>query len=234
MDRLENHFGNYHSGCFLFVQRSPLVDCWGVIVSSVGAWLVGLGIPWPIWICLSLLPFCLLMAIRQTWFPHRFFNKKRLRSVESGKSPHVVPVKSGWDGRSYSGLFFKNNGDVPAYSIVVEPLQLGETTVEFTGPEATYLESGDDFFLRLANFPPSILMKNRPRGNSLFELLRSWHMSMLDEGVGLEQQVNKLGAQAKGCIRYKDGDGLEYETRYRIRRDVLNRETGLAIEIELD
>ena len=46
----------------------------------------------------------------------------------------------------------------------------------------------------------------------------------------MEQQVNKLGAQATGCVRYKDGDGVEYETRYRVRRDVENRKSGVAIE----
>ena len=56
-------------------------------------------------------------------------------------------------------------------------------------------------------------------------------MGMLDEEVGLEQQVNKMGAQATGCVRYKDGDGVEYETRYRVRRDV-ERESGVAIEVD--
>ncbi len=197
---------------------------WWDSVGGVVAWLMG---QWgnfslELKIVLALLGFCLSMAIRQTWFPHGFFKKKRLRSVENGKRPHVIPVESGWDERHYSGLFFKNNGDAPAYSVVVEPLQLGEAAVEFTGPEITYLEPGESFFLYPENWPPSIILLNKPFGNSLFELIRSWQLDIGD-----------LKAAAKGCIQYKDGSGSEYEIRYRIRRDVLNRKSGLAIEVEL-
>lgn len=191
-------------------------------VSAVVAWLSGLGVPWHIWFCLAVIPVCIFMGIRQTWFPHGF-RKQKKQSVRSGKRPHVVPVESGWDERRYSGLFFKNDGDVPAYSVVVEPLQLGEVTVEFTGSETTYLEPGKSFFLYPENCPPSVVLLNTPSGNSVFNLIRSW-----------QSGIDDPKAEAKGCVRYKDRDGSEYEISYRIRRDVLNRKSGLAIEVELD
>ena len=135
---------------------------------NVLSWALDLNIPWFVLFSVGAFLLILFFQIQNRWFPHAPVpTKSEPASVASGKRPHVVPVKSGWDARSYSGLFFKNNGGVPAYSIVAEPLQLGETAVEFTGPEATYLEPGDDSFLRLGNFPPSILMKNKPRGTSL-------------------------------------------------------------------
>ncbi len=147
-----------------------------------------------------------------------------LQKIKEGKlqipKPKIDPAESGWDDRGYHGLFLKNVGDIKAYDVVMEPLQMGKYPIEFTGPEVSQLEPGDKCFFH-PNAAPAILLKNTPSGCPIFKVLRGWQREMGD----------KRSAEAKGRIKYKDRNGVDYETRYTIGVDV-DANDGLVVRIE--
>lgn len=141
--------------------------------------------------------------------------------AESRNEPKVIPIKYGIGSCGTEmvtmedmaeGLFFKNIGGGPAFDVIAAPFQVGHPILSFVGPEVTYLEVGDTCFFRT-------YVEHGP--GSVFKLLRDWQTSIED-----------LAAEAEGRIHYKDVDGMEYETRYKIGADVLNRDSGLVVRVE--
>ena len=136
-------------------------------------------------------------------------------TTPSGSKPNVVPTKSGWNDLGYHGIFVKNIGDSEAFHVTMNPLQMGSYSIPFTGPEITYLEPEDTCFFH-PNDPPSVLLKNIPSGSPIFRMIRNW-----------QEEIGDWRAEAEGWIKFKAVDGEEYETRYTIGADVLNRNDGL-------
>lgn len=139
------------------------------------------------------------------------------RLAENRRKPQVDPV-SGWDKRGYHGLFLKNVGDAKAYDVTMEPLQMGKYSIEFIGPEVSQLEPGDTRFLH-PNSAPSILLRDFPSGAAIFKMLCNWR-----------KEIGDLEAEAEGRIKYKDRNGVDYETRYAIGADVLKSD-GLTVRV---
>ena len=140
----------------------------------------------------------------------------------SRRKPNVIPVKygigsSGTDFATIEdlseGLFFKNIGDGPAFDVIVSPFKIGNPTVSFAGAEVTYLEVGDTCFFRTCVDCGS---------GGMFRLLRDWQNS-----------INDLGAEVEGRVQFKDEDGMGHETRYKVGVDVLNRDSGIVVRVEI-
>ena len=207
----------------LFLAKDhPVWVSLGAAMSGVLAYLVDLG--WVIWFFGAMSLFALIMGIRQTWFPQGF-RKKRSQEIkrepvnESGNRPTILPVRYGRNDRDYEGLLLINDGTGPALDVVVEPLQMGDNPIRFTGAEVTYLKGGDTCFFSLGNSPPALLLRDW-KGSSIFMgILRKWQKSLGDD----------WGASVEGLITYKDVDGSECETRYQIGADVLN-DSGLFVK----
>ena len=88
---------------------------------------------------------------------------------------------------------------------------MGSQTLEFGGPQVTYLEFGDTCFFSLDNVPPSILLKDVRFSTAFLKLLRIWQI-----------EIGDFSAEVEVRIHYKDVDGMEYETRRKIGADVRN------------
>ena len=56
----------------------------------------------------------------------------------------------------------------------------------------------------------------------MFRLLRDWQNS-----------INDLGAEVEGRVQFKDEDGMGHETRYKVGVDVLNRDSGIVVRVEI-
>ena len=147
----------------------------------------------------------------------RFWERKNADSPRTRIKPEIDP-KSGWND-DYHGLFLENVGEVKAYNITIEPLQMGNYSIEFTGPEISQLDSGDTCFFH-PNAAPPILLRNSLGSTAIFEMLRNW-----------QKEIGDFGAKAQGRISYKDRDGKDYETRYMVGVNVLNRDDGLVVEV---
>ena len=181
-------------------------------LSSVLSHLAGLD--WILWISIIVGVFALFMAIRQTWFPHGFRKKRPL------DQPTTIIPEYGSDGIGYEGLFLKNIGDAGVLDVTIDPLQIGNQTLEFGGPEVTYLEAGDTCFFRLENVPPALLLKDW-KGSSIFlGILRKWQKSLGED----------WRAEVEGRITYKDVRGLEHKKRFRIGVDV-EAEMRLVVKV---
>ena len=158
---------------------------------------------------------CLCFAF--TPYRWRFWERKKADSPRTRIKPKIDP-KSGWNG-NYHGLFLENVGEVKAYNITIEPLQMGNYFTELIGPEVSQLDPGDTCFFHPNSAPP-VLLLNSPSSTAIFNMLRSW-----------QKEIEDFGAKAQGRISYKDRDGEDHETRYMVGVDVLNRSDGLVVEV---
>ena len=173
-----------------------------VAVSGAGAWMAELG--WGFWFFAVMGSFALFMAIRQTWFPK--------------KKPRLVIPEYVRDDRGYEGLRLTNEGSCAVLNVFIEPLQIGNQTVEFGGPEVTYLKAKETCFFRLENEPPALLLRNWKGDSTLMGVLREWQ-----EGLG-----DDWGATIEGRITYEDIRQSEGETRFRVGADV-EAELGISV-----
>ncbi len=131
-------------------------------------------------------------------------------------APNVIPIRYGNEGL-LEGLLLKNVGEKPALDIVVDPIQLGLWSVSFVGTEVTFLESGHTCFFDVkAEGPPTPLKS----GSRLFRALRGW-----------QSDTEDWGREVMGDIQYKDLNGADRKTTYKICVDVLNKDCDVIVKI---
>ena len=155
------------------------------------------------WVLLSIgVPAFFYAFAPEKW---RFWKKNR-----SQEYPIVLPIKFRQDERGYEGLLLKNSGDIPVLDVVLDPLQMEDHTIRFTGAEVTYLEANATCFFPVAGISPAIVLKDLNSNSMVFNVLRGWQVS-----IG-----NKWDAEAEGRITFKDTAGHKYETTYRVGADI--------------
>ena len=188
---------------FFLVKDHPWWIVGASVVSGVWAFLTGF-LPWYMWVVVLIGLFSFFMAIRQTWFPK--------------KKPRLVIPEYVRDDRGYEGLHLTNEGSCAVLNVFIEPLQIGNQTVEFGGPEVTYLKAKETCFFSLDNVPPAVVLKNWKGSSTLMRVLREWQKDLGDD----------WGATIEGRITYEDIHKLEHETRFRVGVDVL-AELGVSV-----
>ena len=180
---------------------------WAVVVGAVSgasAWMAELG--WGFWFFVAMGSFALVMAIRQTWF--------------TKKKPCLVIPEYVRDDRGYEGLRLMNESSCTVLNVLIEPLQIGNQTVEFGGPEVAYLKAKETCFFRLENVPPALLLRNWKGDSILMGVLRKWQKDLGDN----------WGATIDGRITYENLRKSKGETRFRVRADV-EADLGLSVTV---
>ena len=124
------------------------------------------------------------------------------------------------DDRGYEGLRLTNEGSCAVLNVFIEPLQIGNQTVEFGGPEVTYLKAKETCFFRLENVPPALLLRNWKGGSTLMGVLWKWQKALGDD----------WGATIEGRITYEDIQKSEGETRFKVGPDV-EAEMGISVTV---
>ena len=189
---------------FFLVKDHPVWVLLGSAMSGLLAFLAQLD--WVVWFFVVTGSFGLFMAIRQTW--------------SSKKKPRLVIPEYVRDDRGYEGLRLMNEGSCAVLNVLIEPLQIGNQTVEFGGPEVTYLKAKETCFFSLDNVPPAVVLKNWKGSSTLMRTLREWQKDLGDD----------WDATIEGRITYEDIHRLEHETRFRVGPDV-EAELGIAVTV---
>ena len=189
---------------FFLVKDHPLGT---VVVAAVSGGLAYLaGLDWEVWFFAAMGSFALFMAIWQTWF--------------SKKKPRYIIPEYVRDDRGYEGLRLTNESSCAVLNVFIEPLQIGNQTVEFGGPEVTYLKAKETCFFRLENVPPALLLRNWKGDSTLMGVLREWQKALGDD----------WDATIEGRITYEDIQKLGHETRFRVGADV-EAALGLSVTV---
>ena len=133
--------------------------------------------------------------------------------------PSVIPIRYGNEGL-LEGLLLTNAGEKPVRDITVDSIQMGLWSVSFIGPEVTLLEAGHTCFFEVyVEGPPTPLAD----GSRLFRALRGW-----------QSDTEDWGREVTGHIQYKDLNGVDRKTTYKVGVDVLNRDCGVVVRLVTD
>jgi hypothetical protein len=140
----------------------------------------------------------------------------RDRADRADTAPRIVPVRFGhrdfpWaDGEQ--GLYVENRGR-PARNLVAQPIRMGGSVVIFSKAETGELRgNGPVTYFKAVVAGPSYTGRQ-----SFADTFCDWQ----NEGIRRE---------AFGTITFSDEDGRLFQTVYRITLDILNADSGLAVE----
>ena len=97
----------------------------------------------------------------------------------------------------------------------MDPIQVGLWSVSFIGPEITFIEPGHKCFFEVNVEGPATPLAS---GLRLFRALRGWQSDTKD-----------WGREVTGHIKYKDLNGVNRKTTYKIGIDVLNQDCGVVV-----
>jgi hypothetical protein len=141
----------------------------------------------------------------------------RDRTGRSDTAPRIVPVRFGhrdfpW-ATGEQGLYVENRGR-PATNLTAQPIRMGRNVFVFAAAENGELGgSGPVSYFRAIVEGPSHTGRQ-----SFADAFCDWQ----DHGIRRE---------ALGTITFSDADGRLFQTVYRITLDILNADSGLAVEL---
>ena len=115
------------------------------------------------------------------------------------------------------GLVVENVGEVIAYDISIDPIQIGPRTISFSGPEVPTLDTQCRCFFRIDTSGPPVM---DVQGDYIAALIRNWKTETDNE------------TDPKGCIRYRaTPSGLKKRAVFEIGIDVLAR-NGIVVRMK--
>ena len=141
----------------------------------------------------------------------------RDRADRSDAAPRIVPVRFGhrdfpW-ATGEQGLYVENRGR-PASNLVALPVRIGHSVVSFAAAENGELGGN-----RPVSYFRAVVEGPAHGGEQSFaDAFCDW-------------QNHGIRREAVGTITFSDADGRLFQTIYRITLDILNADSGLAVEL---